>query len=390
MPRHAKGPRLWFRHPRPAKSGRAPEKGVFVILCDGRQISTGCGLDDRKTAEGKLAQFIIERHQVPRRSRSIEDIPIGDVLTLYLQDVVPKLATARKAVGRFERLAQWWGEKSLSEVTRSACERFAATKSAGAARRELQDLQAAINYHHKEGLHHASIRVSLPRPGDPRERWLTRSEVAHLIRVCRNTREIQEGRPTGKRPLRHLVRYILFALYTGSRPGDVLTASFSAGAGRSVIDLDQGLFYRKPTGKAATKKRQPTTPLPRRLRAHLKRWKDLGADYVVVFDGQPIRSIKTAFGRLVEMANLPSGIVPYSLRHTCATWKMQAGEPAWRVGGFLGTSEAMILKHYGHHSPATLRDTAEVATQRPPNANPRTQRETSTLDERDSHGTAAA
>ena len=100
MPRHAKGPRLWFRQPRPAKPGRTPEKGVFVILCDGRQISTGCGLDDRKAAEGKLAQFIIERHQVPKRSRAIEDIPIGDVLTLYLQEVVPNLATARKIVSR--------------------------------------------------------------------------------------------------------------------------------------------------------------------------------------------------------------------------------------------------------------------------------------------------
>jgi len=47
---------------------------------------------------------------------------------------------------------------------------------------------------------------------------------------------------------------------------------------------------------------------------------------------------------------------------------MQAGKPAWKVGGFIGTSEAMIRKHYGHHSPDGLRDTAEVATRRPPNA----------------------
>jgi len=62
---------------------------------------------------------------------------------------------------------------------------------------------------------------------------------------------------SGKRPLRHLVRYLLFALHTGARPGDALTAPFIARSGRSVIDLDQGLFYRKSTGKAATKKPAP-------------------------------------------------------------------------------------------------------------------------------------
>ncbi len=252
MPHQSKGARLWYRKPRPPKSGRHPEQGVYIILCDGRQISTGYGLDDRAAAEARLAQFIIEKYQPPRRRRDIDDIPIGDVLTLYLREVVPKLATARKAAGRFERLAEWWGDKRLSEVTRGRCAEFTATKTPGAARRELQDLQAAINYHHTEGLHHAAVRVTLPKPGEPRERWLTREEVAHLLRVCRNTREVQEGEPTQKRPLRHLTRFLLFALYTGSRPGDVLMASFAAGPGRSLIDLDYGVFYRKPAGKVAT------------------------------------------------------------------------------------------------------------------------------------------
>ncbi len=379
MPREAKPPRLWFRKPRRAKPGRSAEKGVYVILCDGRQISTGCGRNERATAEAKLAQFIVERHVVPRRTRSIEDIPIGDVLVLYLQQVVPTLATAQKAAGRFERLANWWGEKRLSEVTRGTCAQYVATKTAGAARRELQDLQAAINYHHKEGLHHAHVRVTLPPAGDPRERWLTREEVAHLIRVCRNTREVQKGVPTERRPLRHLVRFILFGLYTGSRPGDILAASFIAAPGRSFIDLEAGLFYRKPVKKIATNKRQPTTPIPRRLQAHLRRWRATGAQNVVEFEGSSVKSVKTAFNSLIDNANLSEGIIPYTFRHTCATWKMQAGEPAWKVGGFIGTSEAMIIKHYGHHSPSGLRETAEVATQRSPNAKALIRRENPAL-----------
>jgi site-specific recombinase XerD len=88
-----------------------------------------------------------------------------------------------------------------------------------------------------------------------------------------------------------------------------------------------------------------------------------------------VQSIKTAFYSLVALADLPPGIVPYTLRHTCATWKMRGGVSAWEVGGFIGTSEAMILKHYGHHHPDHLRATADAATQSSPNDTPRTQRE---------------
>ncbi len=375
MPRDSKPPRLWYRKPRRAKEGRSAEKGVWVILHNGRQVSTGCGKSDRAGAERALAEHITASHVIPRKQRRIEEIPIADVLNLYLQDVVPTLATAKKAAGRIDRLLDWWGTMMLDEVTGAACRQFTATKGKGAARRELQDLQAAINHHHHEGLHREIVLVTLPTAGEARQRWLTRQEAAKLIRICLHTREVQDGQPTDKRPLRHLARFILFALYTGSRPGDVFTASFVVASNRSVIDLDSGLFYRKPPGKRATNKRQPTTPLPKRLIAHLRRWKSMGADYVVEFDGKPVSSIKTGFARLLEIAQLPAAIVPYTLRHTCATWKKRQGVPSWEVAGFLGTSEAMVEKHYGHHDPTHLKSAAEAGTQRTPNDKPRTQRE---------------
>lgn len=378
MPRDAKPPRLWYRKPRRAKQGRSAEKGVWVILYHGRQLSTGCGKSDRPGAERALAEFITASHVIPRKQREIKDIPVADVLNLYLQDVVATIATAKKATGRIDRLLDWWGTMMLDEVTGASCRQFTSTKGIGAARRELQDLQAAINHHHHEGLHREIVLVTLPKAGVARERWLTRQEAAKLIRICLHTPEIQDGKHTDKRPLRHLARFILFALYTGSRPGDIFTASFKVASNRGFIDLHSGLFYRKPSGKRATNKRQPTTPLPRRLIPHLKRWKQMGADYVVEFDGRPIKSIKTAFARLLDIAQLPAGIVPYSLRHTCATWKKQEGVPSWEVAGFIGTSEAMVEKHYGHHDPVRLKNAAEAGTQRTPNDKPRTQREVPT------------
>ena len=384
MPRDAKPPRLWYRKPRRFTQARSAEKGVWVILYNGRQLSTGCGKGDSQGAERALAEFITASHVIPRKQREIKEIPVADVLNLYLQDVVPKIATAKKATGRIDRLLDWWGTMMLDEVNGAACRQFTSTKGTGAARRELQDLQAAINHHHREGMHREIVLVTLPKASEARQRWLTRQEAAKLIRICLHTAEVQDGKQTDKRPLRHLARFILFALYTGSRPGDIFTASFKVASNRSFIDLDYGLFYRRPPGKRATNKPQPTTPLPRRLIAHLNRWKQMGADYVVEFDGQPVKSIKTAFGHLLEIAKLPAGIVPYTLRHTCATWKKQEGVPSWEVAGFIGTSEAMVEKHYGHHDPGHLKNAAEAGTQRTPNDKPRTQRVLPTRFEKDS------
>jgi integrase len=84
----------------------------------------------------------------------------------------------------------------------------------------------AINHHAKEGLHRGGVRVALPARGKARQRWLTRNEVARLLWTCWRAREVQEGLQTDKRPLRHLCRFLLLALYTGSRPGAVLRAAW--------------------------------------------------------------------------------------------------------------------------------------------------------------------
>jgi hypothetical protein len=61
---------------------------------------------------------------------------------------------------------------------------------------------------------------------------------------------------THRRPLRHIAGFILIGLYTGTRAGTIATASPCAEPGRSHVDLERGIFYRKPIGKRATKKRQ--------------------------------------------------------------------------------------------------------------------------------------
>src|ERR1700742_2509722 len=101
----------------------------------------------------------------------------------------------------------------------------------------------------------------------------------------------------------------------------------AAKQGRSYVDLDLGIFYRLAQGKQATNKRQPPVPLPPRLLAHLRRWRHRGfaKQHFVEFNGQPVKSVKTAFKTAVALSGLTGKISPHTLRHTAATWLMQVG-----------------------------------------------------------------
>ena len=105
--------------------------------------------------------------------------------------------------------------------------------------------------------------------------------------------------------------------------------------GRSFIDLDRGIYYRLAQGMQATNKRQPPVPLPPRLLAHLRRWHEKGTakQHFVEFNGQPVKSVKTAFKTAVSLSNLPGKISPHTLRHTAATWLMQIGVSTWEAAG---------------------------------------------------------
>lgn len=378
MPRSSKGPRLYLRRARP-KIGR---KAVWLIRDGDRDFSTGCVASASEhrppeAAQRALAEYIAQKYQPSRKARDIDRIDIADVLTVYLNDRGDQQADRAKFEGRISRLNSFWGGRKLSEVSTSTCRDYVKSRgNAGGARRDLEDLRAAIGHHAAENLHRAIVNVWLPQKGLPRDRWLTRSETAKLIWVCWRHREIQtrhrgrdKGRklPTEKRPLRHLARFILIGVYTGTRAGAIASASPVRAEGRSFVDLDQGIFYRLATGRRATNKRQPPAPLPTRLLAHLRRWKRLGlaGSHFVEFNGKPIKSVKTGFAKAVALAQLAKGsskVVPHTLRHTAATWLMQRGVPAWEAAGYLGMSTHMIERVYGHHSPEHLRNAADAIT----------------------------
>jgi hypothetical protein len=113
---------------------------------------------------------------------------------------------------------------------------------------------------------------------------------------------MMRDRKTERAVGRHLARFILLGLYTGTRHAAVCSAALMPAIGRGHVDLERGVFYRRAQDARETKKRQPPVRLPDRLLAHLRRWQRLGiAEHAVVeWNGKPVRSVRKAFATAVK------------------------------------------------------------------------------------------
>jgi integrase len=320
MPQRSKGPRLYLH----------PHSRDWVVRDGTIFIRTGCNERDKATAEKKLAEYITNKYRVTASPAPL----VVDMLNVYADEVAPHRKTARNTAYCLTNLLRWWSDKQASEISVKNCRAYAATKTAPAAAADLKILRAATKYWHASEYGPLAFVPSfwIPKDNPPKDRWLTVSEAARLLRAAK--------------PSLHLRRFILLALHTGSRPGVVLSLTWPQ------IDLDTGIMRRTLSAQDA-KKRAPTIRLGRKIVGHLRRWKRIdgpNAKFVCHYDGRAVDDPHASWDRAVRVAGL-EGITRHTLRHTRATWTMQRGVPIWEAAGFLGMTVKTLEKVYGHHSP---------------------------------------
>jgi len=355
VPRRSKGPRLYLQPVRRDRSGAIVEQSVWVIRDGSIKRSTGAGESEIAEAEAALADYIISKSKAPRTdNRHPSVITIADVISIYSDDVVSKHARPGETAARLERVLDHFSSRTLDYLNARTCNEYVAARcSPSAARRELEDLRAAIRHHWKSGLCSALTPVTLPDRSPPRERWLTRHEAARLLKAAWRLRQPQHSVTTDRPTAQHVARFILLALYTGTRAGAICGAALSPTTGKGWIDVENGIFYRRALGRRETKKRQPAIRLPPRVLAHIRRWKRLkiANRAIVEWNREPIKRINKAFRSVREAAQLGPDVTPHCLRHTCATWLAQRGVPTWEAAGFLGMTVETFERVYGHHHP---------------------------------------
>lgn len=236
---------------------------------------------------------------------------VTDVLTYYATERETKV-TAPAVMGRaIEKLSVFWQGRVVADVTPATCLLFCERRgrAASTVRRELGVLQAAINLAQRNGRLTRSIAVQLPSSSPPRDRWLTRQEAARLLRASRSPRARL-----------YMPLFILLGLYTGRRKEAILSLRWPQ------VDLDAGLIDFEIPGRDRTKKRRGRIPIPAKLLPHLRRARKRGSDlgYVLHINGKRIGNIKRGFAAACKRAGVKNAS-PHTLRHTAATWLMQAG-----------------------------------------------------------------
>ncbi|WP_245439869.1 tyrosine-type recombinase/integrase [Mesorhizobium sp. Z1-4] len=306
----------------------------------------------------------------------------------------PSEAYRKEAASRLSATLDFFAKDTLADITGARCREYVNGPSRNgrvlptlaAGRRQLEDLRAAINHYHNEKYVSAVPKIVLPPKSEPRYRWLTRDEAARLLWAMWRMRQTWKGQPSDRRTGRHVARFTLTGLYTGTRSGAICGAAIRPMQGRGWVDLDRGVFFRRPADVVETNKRQPPARLPDRLIAHMRRWartpvevktkrrgksrtigRMIAHDYVVEWEGAPVRSVRKAFKTACEIAGLGwyetrivkgvekrvfvTDVTPHVLRHTAATWLMKNGVELSKAADYLGMTEAVLRKHYYHHHP---------------------------------------
>jgi integrase len=307
------------------------------------------------------------------------------VLAVYGEAKIGKVFRADQLALSLLMLGEFWTGLTVNDITEEKCEAYvdwrinrgdargsnqwrkkgitARKLNPTTARNDLIVLQAAIRHCWKNRKLTQVVPVHKPKASQPRPRMLTTSEAARLLAAALGFDQHGIRRP--RRINRHLARFILIGLYTGTRHDRILRLQWIENLQGGWVDLAKGILHRKAANEPETNKRAPSVPLGNKLWAHLRRWRKSRSRHVIEHGGSNIVDISAGFAKAVELAGLATEdpamkVTPHTLRHTCVSWMLAAGKTPFQVGKYVGMTAAMVERVYGHTTDDLQRETANA------------------------------
>ena len=306
-------------------------------------------------AEGKRLRELREGAAI---GTTIEDITFEELAAKYLKRHAgitkqkPKAEGRKKGAGFYlytVRVLERYFEKTLlSRIGAGEVDEFMALRkrevSGKTANRSLAVLKHMFKLAVRWGYLAASpaADVKLEREGKGRERFLTQDEARALLAEC----------PDWLRPL------VVTALHTGARRGELLGLTWGD------VDLPRGLVSFRETKNGEPRTIRMSETVKETLKA-LPR----GVPQVPVFrnkGGAPMHpdGVTWSFRRAVRLAKLADPPPRFhDLRHTCASWLVQAGIPLNTVREILGHKSLAMTLRYAHLAPAHQAEATAVMDQ---------------------------
>lgn len=320
-----------------------PRGNYYIYWTEGgRSREKSTRTRDRREAELIKAKWLIGRAR-PTEPTDPSAVLVAEILSHYMIRRLPKVGDPDRIKNAIAPMLPFWKNRYLSEVSEATCDDYLAWRNRATAtmRRELGVLSAAVNLAFRDGVISRKVGVFKPAAEEGRIRFLKPQEAIALLRASRKV----------ERASKHLPLFLAIGLLTGQRKEAILSLRWAD------IDFDRGHIDWNPVGRKRTKKQRPRAAIPRRLVKHLtrRRRKYPDDEYVITYQGQPVKDIKKGFQAAVQASQITSvghqKVVPHTLRHTCATWLMQRGIDKHEACGFLGMTRETLEKNYGHHHP---------------------------------------
>lgn len=245
---------------------------------------------------------------------------IADALEKWLLDHVPRLRSARQTRNHARQLLPYITGRKLADASIvwaeiKAAEQGKAPATVNHKGRILRQVTRAAWKEWKWIDHPAAITLL---PESARERFLSTAEVAALAEAT--------GNPAA-------AGYVLLAAYTGIRRGHLL---------RLTHHDVQGKFLR--LDRSSKTRTLQLVPLHPKVQA--------------IAEGLPLGIGDSTLREAWTLARETTGIDCrwHDLRHTCASWLVQAGVPIYTVAQMLGHSSTAVTQRYAHLAPQNLVD----------------------------------
>lgn len=328
----------------------------WLILDNGKQISTGLrGRGSEEAAKLEVARYRLRAHTAESETPdSLDALSVQGALGYYIDNLRTDIADPKRQGHAVMALLQFWDGKTCAEVNARNCELYCKTRrSASTARRELGVLRAALNKAHKDGFLPSAPQVHLPPKSIKKPVSLTRDEVARVLL------ELWRGKRT-----KHAARFLVCMFYTGSRPGTIARTTWKERSDGPWVDLEDGIWWRAGVEEPETVKMRRPHGIPRRLDAHLRRWRKMmlretaqgpgrGGKYVIEYPSRPNEPVKDIGGSL-ERACERAGvrrITPHVLKHTAITNGIRSGMSITEAADYFSTSTQTIEAVYWYRSP---------------------------------------
>ncbi len=299
------------------------------------------GLEARPHLKQEAQRQIRELNVLRGRAGNGKAATVAVVFDAYVedreQDGVPSVFRMRQA---WKPLGPHFGHMTPDQIDRETCRRYIKLRkdlgvSNGGIKTELDYLSTALRFGKSVKLYAGDApQIIRPPAGRPRERWLTREEVAKLLKGA---------------VAFHIKLFIQLSLTSAGRPSHILQLTWDrVTMQRFVHPVTKRAYFGSlnldDPDRDETRKGRARVPINDDAYQALETAKQLATTrWVIEYNGGPVLRVNKGIQEAARRARL-KGISPYVLRHTAGVWMAQARVPMPEISQYMGHSSTAVTE----------------------------------------------